>query len=260
MTDAESYEEEKQRILKLFYELIEPKIRDLANLWEERDSPEFKIFVANVERLEPKVVKLLEVLSTSRRHSAEYKAKCEELVSLLHNVQVDEEWRRKVIEDLNFFVKVTEKVDEAIKDRKKLRIAQQQAPPISATETPEDRRKRERDELRPPTKSFQELIETTDRTTWKTYKNSGNQYFIPYPPQQPKSYYIIPHPQLQGSANMLVKVYPDIQYGDTEWDYDFVKIAWISARVLERADFDLNLVEITWEAEGEKGIAKKIRK
>ena len=64
MSVIDDFEREKQTILKLWHELIEPKIRDLANLWEERNSPEFRIFVADVERLEPKVIKLLEILST----------------------------------------------------------------------------------------------------------------------------------------------------------------------------------------------------
>ena len=97
-------EQERQKIMKLWYTNIKPKIRgDLSNLWEERT--ELGELEARVERLEPKVIKLLEVIPTLKRHSHEYHARTVDLVKLLHNFnkyKSSEEWIQKVTSDLNY--------------------------------------------------------------------------------------------------------------------------------------------------------------
>ncbi|MBS3104943.1 hypothetical protein J4234_01675 [Candidatus Woesearchaeota archaeon] len=99
-------QEEIQRILELWYNNIKPEARgDLSNLWEHR--AELGELEAIVERLEPKVIKLLEVIPTLKRHSHEYHARTVDLVKLLHhfNKYSKDEWIQKVTSDLDYMSK-----------------------------------------------------------------------------------------------------------------------------------------------------------
>ena len=97
-------EEERQRILELWYNNIKPEARgDLSNLWEHR--AELGELEAIVERLEPKVIKLLEVIPTLKRHSPEYHARTRDLIKLLHHFneyQSSEGWIQSVTSDLEY--------------------------------------------------------------------------------------------------------------------------------------------------------------
>ncbi|MBI2541754.1 hypothetical protein HYV80_03535 [Candidatus Woesearchaeota archaeon] len=98
--------EERQRILELWYNNIKPEARgDLSNLWEHRQ--ELGELEAIVEDLEPKVIKLLEVIPTLKRHSHEYHARTVDLVKLLHhfNKYSKDEWIQKVTSDLDYMSK-----------------------------------------------------------------------------------------------------------------------------------------------------------
>src|SRR3989339_2072160 len=98
-------EDDRQKIMSLWYN-IESKIKgDLANLWEERK--ELGELEARIEALEPKVIKLLEVIPTLKRHSHEYHARTVDLVKLLHhfNKYSKDEWIQKVTSDLDYMSK-----------------------------------------------------------------------------------------------------------------------------------------------------------
>lgn len=109
-------EQEIQRITELWHN-IEPKIKgDLANLWEERH--ELGELEARIEALEPKVIKLLEVIQTLKRHSAEYRARTDDLIKLLHHFSKYEtkEWIQKVTADLEYLSgEITNAVKEGTK-------------------------------------------------------------------------------------------------------------------------------------------------
>ncbi|MBI2557790.1 hypothetical protein HYW20_00565 [Candidatus Woesearchaeota archaeon] len=110
-------EEEKQKILELWYKLKPKAKRDLSNLWEDRK--ELGELEARIEALEPKVIKLLEVIPTLKRHSAEYRARTDDLIKLLHHFskyKSSEEWVQKVTSDLEYLSeKITQAVDEGTK-------------------------------------------------------------------------------------------------------------------------------------------------
>ena len=116
-------EEEIKIILELWYNNIKPEVRgDLANLWEHRKG--LGELEALVERLEPKVIKLLEVIPTLKRHSHEYHARTVDLVKLLHhfNKYSKDEWVQKVTSDLDYISKeITQarnKAEEILRGRK----------------------------------------------------------------------------------------------------------------------------------------------
>ncbi|MBS3096436.1 hypothetical protein J4480_03270 [Candidatus Woesearchaeota archaeon] len=95
-------EDDRQKIMSLWYN-IESKIKgDLANLWEDRK--ELGELEARIEALEPKVIKLLEVIPTLKRHSHEYHARTGDLIKLLHHFSKYEinEWIQKVTSDLDY--------------------------------------------------------------------------------------------------------------------------------------------------------------
>jgi len=95
-------EEEKQRIVDLWGS-INTKIKtDLANVWEERE--ELGELEARIEKLEPKVIQLLQVIPSLKRHSHEYHARTVDLVKLLHHVKSNEEWYERVRKDLEYFI------------------------------------------------------------------------------------------------------------------------------------------------------------
>ena len=122
-------EEERRRILELWHN-IKPKAKgDLANLWEEKD--ELGELDALVEDLEPKVIKLLEVIHTLPRHSHEYHARTRDLVKLLNHFskyKSSEEWVQKVSSDLYFISTEARKaINEAIRMRSAASRTQTQA-------------------------------------------------------------------------------------------------------------------------------------
>lgn len=111
-------EEERRRILEL-WERIRREVETtsfLGYLWEHKR--ELGELEARVERLEPKVIKLLEVIPTLRRHSPEYHAHCKHLVMLIHHIEPTEEWMQKIHDDLEFMSREIQKAKEAyVKNR-----------------------------------------------------------------------------------------------------------------------------------------------
>ncbi len=96
-------EQEIQRIMELWHNIEFDKIKgDLANLWEARE--QLGELVTDLESLEPKVIRLLEVIPTLQRHSDEYRARTKDLIGLLHHFSKHrkDEWIRKVTSDLDF--------------------------------------------------------------------------------------------------------------------------------------------------------------
>ncbi len=122
-------EEEISKILELWNN-IKPKAKgDLASLWEEKE--ELGELDALVEDLEPKVIKLLEVIHTSPRHSLEYHARTRDLVKLLNHFNKSKssaEWIQKVTSDLDFICTEARKaINEAVRIRSAAPSAQIQA-------------------------------------------------------------------------------------------------------------------------------------
>lgn len=268
MTIADDFEAERKKIEELWSKLKPEIIRDLVNVWIDRE--QLNELRADAERLEPKVIKLLEILSTSKKHTPEYHFHTVHLISLLHNVKSKESWRQKIIEDLDYISGVADKIHEAIEARKKLRMAHQTPNASSSVEeTPEKRWDRIRNESRPPQKSFKDFAETTDRKDWIFIQpNWYDAYAIPYPIEHPKSYYIIPNPDWPNNkVNALTKFYPDMENDNFRCQYLIQKIAWIQAEVLERVKiegkhitFDGDRVDAMWTVVGESGITKMTRK
>jgi len=125
----------------------------------------------------------------------------------------------------------------------------------------EEEKKHRHMEMIPPQRSMQQLIGATDKKFW-VWMGIGNLIAIPFPSQNPKSYYLVPRLSSSGPNRIhdaFDKIYDGLTRGDFWENYIIERPAWISARVLERASFDIWQIEATWEAEGEKGIARKIR-
>ena len=130
-------EEKRQRMMELWYGL-EFKVKgDLANLWENRVG--LGELEALVEELEPKVIQLLQVIPSLKRHSHEYHARTVDLVKLLHHFnqyKSSEEWIQKVTSDLEFMS--TEIVKARYEAIKILQSRSIQKPTISyATQQPQ---------------------------------------------------------------------------------------------------------------------------
>ena len=106
-------EQERQRIMELWEAIEEETSPFLGYLWEHRR--ELGELEARVERLEPKVIKLLEVIPTLRKDSPEYEAHCKHFVRLIHHIEPTEEWMRKIRDDLEFMSGEIKKMREAYK-------------------------------------------------------------------------------------------------------------------------------------------------
>lgn len=124
----------------------------------------------------------------------------------------------------------------------------------------EEEKIREHREMVPPPRSMQQLIETSDKKTW-VWMRVGDIIAIPFPPQNPKSYYLIPHPDhlYLLRVERLTKFYPNMRDEDKRDQYIIEKAAWASVDVLKRTQFDVDRIEATWTTEGEVGQVKKIR-
>ena len=106
-------EDERRRILELWGE-IEDKTRTfLGFLWEH--TRELGELEARVERLEPKVIKLLEVIPTLKKDSPEFHAQCTHLVRLMRHIEPTEEWMHKIKNDLSSISGEIQKVVEFAK-------------------------------------------------------------------------------------------------------------------------------------------------
>lgn len=109
-------EEERQRIMDL-WDRIEYKTKiDLANIWEERHA--LGELEARVERLEPKVIKLLEVIPSLQRHSHEYHARTVDLIKLIHHIESNDEWYQKVRSDVEYINEELKKIKIVVEERK----------------------------------------------------------------------------------------------------------------------------------------------
>ena len=111
-------EEERQRIMELWGK-IEEEVETsafLGYLWEHKR--ELGELDARVERLEPKVIKLLETIPTLRRHSPEYRAHCDHFIMLIHHIEPTEEWMHKIRSDLEFMGGKIKEAKEAYRNMK----------------------------------------------------------------------------------------------------------------------------------------------
>ena len=122
MYPEEELEAERQRIMELWDNIdnIKPALKeDLANFWLKRG--EFKELTADVEILEHKVIKLLEILSKSQITVSEYKKHAEHLLSLLHHTKLKRRWVRAIRSDLDYLSATTEKIEDAVSNLREIR-------------------------------------------------------------------------------------------------------------------------------------------
>ena len=147
-------------------------------------------------------------------------------------------------------------------------------------ETPDEYWARIKNELRPPKKSLRELIpqecfentrnamEKLERMGCKVIHNN-KLLAIPYPQEKPRVYYIVPNVLLVNSFHMFDNSSGIFNVGGTRFydmedsttlnQYEITQAAWISTKTLQRANFEPWDVEPIWEAEGEKGVMRKIK-
>jgi len=75
------------------------------------------------ERLEVEMTKILKSLSVSKKITKKYHDHVKRLIYLLHNIRSDEEWRREIIENLDYIVLFDDKLQVAIELRKSRTMA-----------------------------------------------------------------------------------------------------------------------------------------
>src|SRR3989338_5763036 len=136
---------------------------------------------------------------------------------------------------------------------------------LAKRETPEEMWERKRNELRPPMRQFtlEELYYTPEKgRLWKICGPGNIAYAVPYPSENPKSFYLVPllaSSQETPISRRFDKFYSGMAEG--YWhEYIIEKPCWMAAEVLERANFDIDFVEATWEALGEMGGVKRVKK
>ena len=119
-------------------------------------------------------------------------------------------------------------------------------------------------ELAPPPRAFalSELFITIDKKDWLKVQPNNIGYALPFPIQNPKAFYIVPRISTSGQnliRDAFNKIYAGLKENQNWEEYVIERAAWISARVLQRANFNIWQIEPGWEAEGEKGIVRKIK-
>ena len=120
MKIEDDLEYERKEIINLWDNIEHDVLKDLANIWLDKDK--LAKLEAEVERLESKVLQILQILPDLKRHSIqEYKAKVEHLVRLIHHLEPKEYWVQSIQSDLDAISKTTENVEELIRSRRALR-------------------------------------------------------------------------------------------------------------------------------------------
>ncbi|MBI2652767.1 hypothetical protein HYX00_04850 [Candidatus Woesearchaeota archaeon] len=108
-------EEDRQRIVELFENLDFETHASLAFMWEH--TAELGELEARVEKLEPKVIKLLQVISTLSKDLPEFRAHCKNLIRLIHHIDPTEEWMQKIREHIEFINAEIQKLKETARSR-----------------------------------------------------------------------------------------------------------------------------------------------